>query len=75
MQHYTDINSDSGVSAYETGPDSITVQFKDGSAYLYTDGSAGSAAISTMKQLAASGDGLNSYINKYVKKGYASKLR
>lgn len=75
MQHYKDLGGDSGISAYETGPDSITVQFKDGSTYLYNYASAGSSAIETMKQLAASGDGLNAYINRSVKKGYASKLR
>lgn len=75
MQPYKDIDGDSGVSAYDIGPDSITIQFKDGSIYLYNYASAGSSAIETMKQLAASGDGLNAYINTNVKKNYASKLR
>jgi hypothetical protein len=75
MQHYEDIGCDSGVSAYETGIDSITVRFKDGSLYLYTYGSAGSAAIEKMKELAANGNGLNAYINRCVKKAYAQRIR
>ena len=73
MQHYQNIGGDSGVSAYEIGPDSITVQFKDGWFYLYTYASAGSGAIETMKQLAVKGVGLNSYISTTVKKGFARK--
>ena len=75
MQRYIDIGGDSGVAAYEVGPDSITVQFKDVATYLYTNASAGSANIQTMKSLATSGDGLNAFITRNVKKAYASKLR
>jgi len=75
MQPYKDRDGDSGVSAYDIAPGSISIQFKDGSLYLYSYASAGSSVIETMKQLAASGDGLNAYINRNVKKNYASKLR
>jgi hypothetical protein len=75
MQPYKNLGGDSGVSAYETGNDSITVEFKDRSAYLYTNESAGSENIEHMKNLAASGSGLNSFISTTVKKNYASKLR
>jgi hypothetical protein len=75
MQIYQNINGDSGVAEYEIGIDSITVQFKDSSVYRYTYGSAGSANIEAMKGLAASGDGLNAYINRNVRKLYAAKLR
>ncbi len=70
-----ELGGDSGVSAYEIGDDSITVQFSTGAVYLYTNRSAGSANIAKMKLLAAAGEGLNSHINRYVKKGYESKLR
>lgn len=75
MQPYKNIGGDSGVHSYEIGSDSITVQFTDGAVYLYNYGSAGQHAVEEMKRLALSGDGLNSYINKHVKKRYASKLR
>lgn len=75
MEHYKDIDGDSGVSGYETGPDFIRVQFRDGSVYLYTYTSAGSQNIEHMKRLAVAGDGLNSFINRHVRRGYARKER
>lgn len=75
MQRYIDRDNDSGVAAYDVGPGWIHVQFKDGAIYEYTDASAGAAAISTMQALAASGDGLNAYINRHVKKGYSRRIR
>ena len=75
MEHYKNLGGNSGVKAYEIGDDSITVQFKDGAIYLYTNGSAGSSAIEKMKALAVSGSGLNSFISSTVKKGYARKIR
>ncbi len=70
-----DIDGDSGVDSYEIGDDYISVLFKAGSArkYLYNYASAGSYHVENMKNLAANGDGLNSYINKNVKKNYAQK--
>ena len=75
MEHYKNLGGDSGVVAYEIGNDSITVQFRDGSVYLYNNQSTGSSNIERMKSLAISGQGLNSFIGRVVKKGYASKLR
>ena len=75
MQQYKNLGGNSGVSGYELSENSITVQFKDGAEYLYTNQSAGEASIAKMKGLALSGSGLNSYISTHVKKGYASKLR
>jgi hypothetical protein len=75
MPRYLNRGGDSGVVAYETGDNSIEVAFRDGSAYLYDVQSTGGANIQTMKQLAADGQGLNSFISRVVKKGYAAKLR
>jgi hypothetical protein len=36
MEHYLNIDGDSGVSGYEIGVDFIRVQFSTGSIYLYT---------------------------------------
>lgn len=74
MEHYKNIGGDSGVAAYEIGQGSITVQFKDGAAYLYNNQSAGAANIAEMQRLAAMGQGLNSFISREVRKGYAQKL-
>ncbi|MFH7321255.1 hypothetical protein ACHHRT_11690 [Desulfurivibrio sp. D14AmB] len=75
MERYKNIGGDSGVAAYEIGQGSITVQFRDGATYLYTSQSAGVANIAEMQGLAVAGHGLNSFINRVVRKGYAQKLR
>ncbi|MBE2186563.1 MAG: hypothetical protein IAE99_07300 [Rhodothermales bacterium] len=75
MERYRNLGGDSGITAYEIGTDSITVEFKGGATYLYTNQSAGSGNIEQMKQLAQAGSGLNSFISRVVKKGYARKLR
>ena len=73
MELYRDINRDSGVAAYEIGPDFIRVQFNYGSVYLYTYASAGQQNVLQMKILALAGKGLNSFIDKYVVKLFAAK--
>jgi hypothetical protein len=75
MERYKNLGGNSGVAAYEIDSNSITVQFVTGSVYLYTYKSTGSENIEEMKLLAISGQGLNSFISKYVKKSYESKLR
>jgi hypothetical protein len=75
MQPYRDIDGDSGVAAYETGPDFIRVQFSTGAVYLYTHASAGVVAVAEMGRLAAAGDGLNSYINRHARRAYAARER
>ena len=75
MPGYANHGGDSGVVSYEISPGSIEVTFSDGSTYLYTDQSAGADNIAQMHALARAGQGLNSFINRNVKKGYASKLR
>jgi len=75
MEHYKNLGGNSGVIAYEIGEDSIKVQFRDGALYLYDLQSAGRSNIEHMKELAMAGRGLNSFISRVVRKGYASKLR
>ena len=75
MNSYKDVNGDSGVIAYEHGEDFIKVQFKNGAVYHYDYASAGSTNIEKMKELAVAGDGLNAFINKYVRTSYARRER
>ncbi|MBV6410687.1 MAG: hypothetical protein GAKPKEKM_01509 [Rhodocyclaceae bacterium] len=75
MDRYKNLDGDSGVVGYEIADTSITVGFRDGSIYLYTYQSAGAENIERMKKLAIAGEGLNSFIIRVVRKGYASKLR
>ncbi len=74
MIPYRDTGGDSGVVAYDVGEDYIDVRFKNGAVYRYTNATAGSGNISTMKRLAARGDGLNSYINLNLKKEDSARL-
>jgi hypothetical protein len=75
MEHYMNIDSDSGVSGYEIGVDFIRVQFSTGAIYLYTYASAGQDKIDQMKELAQMGNGLNAFINTSVRRSYARKER
>lgn len=75
MEKYKNFGGDSGVSSYEIGQGSITVQFKDGAIYLYTNQSTGAENISEMQRLAIVGQGLNSFIRRVVRKDYAQKIR
>lgn len=71
MERYRNTGRDSGVSAYEIGADYIKVKFSGTSrTYTYSYRKAGSSHVETMKGLARSGSGLNSYINRYVKNLY-----
>ena len=71
MEKYRNAGGDSGVSAYEIGPDYIKVKFSGTlQTYTYSYRKAGSSHVERMKLLALNGSGLNSYINRYVKHLY-----
>lgn len=74
MERYANRGGDSNVAAFEIGPTSINVQFRDGLTYVYTYQSAGQGNVEQMKQLAMAGQGLNSFIGRVVRKGYARKF-
>jgi hypothetical protein len=67
MISYKNLSGSSGVAAYEIGADYILVMFTTGRVYRYSHGYAGSHHVSNMKNLAAAGQGLNTYINKYAR--------
>ena len=73
MKRYANLSGNSGVLAYQIGPDSIAVKFQDGKVYFYTHASTGPVHIKAMKQLAAGGSGLCTYIARHVREAYASK--
>jgi hypothetical protein len=75
METYANYGGNSGVAAYEASRGSILVKFKDGSAYEYTNESAGAGNIETMIELAQSGQGLNTFISQHVRDLYARKVR
>lgn len=74
MIKYDNKGGDSGILGYEVQEKSIIVYFPRGSKYLYTYDSAGADNIEKMKLLAINGEGLNSFINKYVRQSFETKL-
>jgi hypothetical protein len=75
MKRYLNLDGNSGVVAYECRADSISVEFTNGTVYLYTHASAGSEKIDAMKQLAAAGRGLSSFIARHAHDAWESRLR
>lgn len=75
MERYKDLDHDSNILAFEIGSDYIIVVFKDNSSYLYNSTRPGINIVNQMKRLASVGEGLNSFIMKYVRKNYAQKLQ
>jgi len=75
MRPYGQSGGNIGVRAFEISVDSITVEFNDGAVYLYNHSSTGIANVQQMKQLALSGDGLDSYIDLYARRAHAERLR
>ena len=73
MKRYGNLSGNSGVIAYELGPESIVVQFQDRQKYRYTTARAGPAAIAAMKSLALAGQGLSTFIARH-QPAYEEKL-
>jgi len=74
MQRYGNQSRESGVVAYDIDAGQITVQFRNGDRYLYTEDSAGAANIARMQALAKAGRGLSSFISQHVHDRYARKI-
>ena len=64
----------SGVAAYECGPGWIAIRFHHGGTYLYDGRHPGTVHVLEMQRLADGGQGLNTYINQYVRDDYAERL-
>jgi hypothetical protein len=73
MKRYLDLSGTSGVRAYAIGEQTVTVQFADGGAYLYSYASAGRERVEEMKRCALAGRGLSTYISQHVGQAYESK--
>ncbi|ARN73785.1 hypothetical protein [Oceanicoccus sagamiensis] len=73
---YKNRHNDSGVTDYAIGLNQLTVWFAGSEkAYTYTADSVGQHHVDCMKRLAQAGEGLNAYINRYVKKRYQRYYR
>lgn len=74
MVPYKNRKGNSGIVAYEPGSNFIIIRFKDGGTYLYNDTKPGVKHVTKMLRLAATGEGLATYINKYVRENYDRKI-
>ena len=74
MHRYGNVESNSGIVAYDIDDDAIRVRFKSGGTYVYTHASAGWHHVERMKLLARSGVGLSRYINQHVSDRYDRKI-
>ena len=74
MRRYKALSGDAGVVAYESGAEFIYLDFRDGRGYAYTYVRPGREDVEEMKRLAASGRGLTTYVNKYVRDRYERRL-
>lgn len=71
MKPYANTDGDSGIAAYEIGLTWIDVKFKNtAKVYRYSHASAGQEHVENMKKLVERGNGLNAYINRYVRNDY-----
>ncbi|QOY94013.1 hypothetical protein IM543_21270 [Massilia sp. UMI-21] len=75
MHRYRNMSGDSGVVAYDIGQDAITIEFRGGERYLYTERSAGAENIARMQELAREGRGLSTFVSQHIRARYARKLR
>lgn len=75
VRPYANRSGDSAIRAYEIGPDFISVEFRSGKSYVYTFETAGSDNVEQMKQLAAEGRGLGTFISQHsaVRSGYVKQ--
>ncbi|WP_447729273.1 hypothetical protein [Pseudoxanthomonas suwonensis] len=73
MQPYRGSDGDSGIVAYECGPDWIEVRFRHGGTYRYDARHPGVDHVLEMQRLAEAGDGLNTYINRFVRDDYSAR--
>jgi len=75
MRVYRSIDGTPGVTAYQFGHESILVAFQNGRRFLYTYDIVGSTKVEIMKYLAVKGQGLNAFINTYLKNAAVPRLR
>lgn len=65
----------SGIVAFTTTEDSITVKFKDGWHYIYNSIRPGVTDVDHMIAMAKAGSGLHGYINRKIRNNHFHKYR
>ena len=74
MQIYQNLSGNSSIESYEIGQQQLVVQYKNGSAYLYRQAFPETLNLSIMKDLAQTGKGLSTFIQRFVGNKYWSQL-
>ncbi len=74
MKTYENVSGESPITAYESGEDSITIKYMDGSVYRFTYKGAGGGNVEQMKKYAMFGHGLSGFIIRFVGKECGVKL-
>lgn len=74
MTPYGCAGNDSGIEAYACGPGWIDIRFRAGGTWRYDSRHPGALHVMEMQRLAESGDGLNTYLNRFVRDDYAARL-
>jgi hypothetical protein len=74
MQRYRNLDGHSGVTAYDIGDGLIRIRFVNGEGYEYTDAVTGREHVQNMQVLARAGEGLATYVSRFVHDAYARKL-
>ena len=74
MHRYRNLDGHSGVLAYEFGEGWIRIRFAGGETYEYTDAASGAEHVRNMQTLAQAGEGLATYVSRFVHEAYARKL-
>ena len=75
MRHYGAHTRKRGVFAFEIQPDAIDVEFTSGWVYRFSYEKTGALRVERMKQLAESGHGLSTFINRHVRNRYEFRRR
>ena len=67
MTPYRNTNGNSGITHYAIGDAHIDIQFQNGGIYRYEETNIGRLNFLNMKAAAIIGNGLNSFINHFVR--------
>lgn len=71
---YINRTNRSNVKEYRPGDTYVVIRFKDDSTYLYSNKLLTEAELTYIKDLADSGSGLNSYLNRLIGRRYTARL-
>ena len=75
MRQYGGHTRKHGVRAFEIQAEAIDVEFSSGWIYHFSYQKPGAPRVERMKQLAESGHGLSTFINKHVRNRFESRWR